>query len=224
MILKKCKCEKSPSPWELVKVKKPKNEVIRVGDYVEILNPETFIRAGYPLTTQDILDNHITPEQRKLLNELIISAGFNTVKSYFLTGKEKDVSELEMSFARLLLRAKGWGGRERTIHTKLEPELLNKVGRVVSKKYVKTGTYVSGGAHGWSSYGEDYDYEPPYLKDERTVCIYELSIWAEYGIFNDYKSFSQDNVVKITQEDYDEIISKTPPLKFEDLWKTTDNF
>lgn len=85
MALKKCKCETSPSPWELVKVKKSKNEVIRIGDYVEIIKPEIFIRVGYNLTTQDILDNHITTEQRQLLNALIVSTGFNTdTKGYFL--------------------------------------------------------------------------------------------------------------------------------------------
>jgi len=213
MALKKCKCETSPSPWELVKVKKSKNEVIRIGDYVEIIKPEIFIRVGYNLTTQDILDNHITTEQRQLLNALIVSTGFNTdTKGYFLEGKSKDISELEKTFARLILRAKGWGGRERKVHTKLDPNLLNTVGKVISKKYVKTGLYNHATSH--QGYFDDYaEYEPAYLENEKTVIIYEIAVnnntyWAEYI------EFPESSVVKISNEDYNEIIEKTPTPSF----------
>lgn len=214
MALKKCKCEKSPSPWELVKQKKNKNDVIRVGDYVEILKPETFVRCGYNLTTDEILEHHITPEQHKLLDALLLSVGYSDKSSIFLNKKEdRNYNDLEKAFARIVLRSKLWGGRERKVHTKFEPEFLNAVGKVISKRYVKTGLYHSGGPVGYSYYGEDYDYEPPYLENENTIIIYDIQV----GSYFNFKEFPEYSIVKITKEDYNEIIDKNSILRFDTL-------
>ena len=54
-----------------------RKNVIRVGDKVKIINPEIFIRVGYPLTTEMIKESHITEEQKALLDKLMTTVGMS---------------------------------------------------------------------------------------------------------------------------------------------------
>lgn len=85
-----------------------------------------------------------------------------------------------------ILKKNGFGGKERSIHTKNRPELKDKILRVLDKKVVKTGIY----NYGWG-YGDDYD--PPYLGNEKSHII--LSICITDGFFEEFR-IEEKNVEK----------------------------
>ena len=188
--------------------------IIRIGDKVEIIKPDTFIRCGYPMTTQDIIEKHITEEQKNLMSQLMGSMGY--AKNYMSLNGDSNFDNLQYVVARLILKAKGWGGRERTVHTKNEPEFLNCIGIVNSKKYVKTGKYHDSSCYqGWE---DDYpEYEPAYLENEKTVIIYNINI-SYKGILGHYREFPQASIAKLSDEDYYEILNKTTPPKSVNGW------
>jgi hypothetical protein len=175
-----------------------RKNVIRIGDKVKIINPEIFQRVGYPMTTQIIKESHITDEQRRLLDKLMETTGNHKYELY------KDVinpeyDKLEHVFSTIVLKSMGFGGDERNVHTETKPEYKDKIGTVISKRYVKVGTYNS--ATNYQGYFDDYpEYEPAYLKNEKTVIIYNVSIGERDTIFNDYVEFPQSSVEKMPIE------------------------
>ena len=189
--------------------------VIRVGDKVEIIKPEVYLRTGYPLSTQDIIEKHITQEERELLDKLAATVGYKRFNSdMFGLGSDAEYDKLEYAFARAKLRSMLWGGRERTVHIKEEPDFLNCIGIVHSKKYVKTGTYCDSGSH--QGYYDEYpEYEPAYLKNEKTVIIYNVTIHYQ-GMLSHDREFPQTSIAKISDEDYNEILNKTDKYKLFD--------
>ena len=172
-----------------------RKNVIRVGDKVKIINPEIFIRVGYPLTTEMIKESHITEEQRQLMDKLLATTGNH---KYILYGDNinPEYDKLEHVFSTIVLKSKGFGGNERSVHTETKPEYKDRIGTVISKRYVKVGTYNSATSH--QGYYDDYpEYEPAYLENEKTVIIYNVSIGERDTIFNDYIEFPQSSVEKI---------------------------
>jgi hypothetical protein len=175
-----------------------RKNVIRIGDKVKIINPEIFQRVGYPMTTQIIKESHITDEQRRLLDKLMETTGNHKYELY------KDVinpeyDKLEHVFSTIVLKSMGFGGDERNVHTETKPEYKDKIGTVISKRYVKVGTYNR--ATSYQGYFDDYpEYEPAYLSNEKTIVIYNVSIGIDYTIFNDYVEFPQSSVEKMPIE------------------------
>jgi hypothetical protein len=174
-----------------------RKNVIRVGDKVKIINPEVFVRPGYPLTTDMIKESHITDEQKQLMRGLLRTVGLNYNFSSGCYDREYD--KLEHVFSTIVLKSKGFGGNERSVHTETKPEYKDRIGTVISKRYVKVGTYNS--ATSYQGYFDDYpEYEPAYLKNEKTVIIYNVSIGERDTIFNDYVEFPQSSVEKMPIE------------------------
>jgi hypothetical protein len=172
-----------------------RKNVIRVGDKVKIINPEVFVRTGYPLTTDMIKESHITNEQKQLLDKLMETTG-NRKYTLYTDNINTEYDRLEHVFSTILLKSKGFGGNERKVHTETKPEYKDKIGAVISKRYVKVGTYNS--ATSSKGYFDDYiEYEPAYLKNEKTVIIYNVSIGERDTIFSDYVEFPQSSVEKV---------------------------
>ena len=178
-----------------------KQSIIRVGDMVKITSPHTFLRCGYPLTTDMIIESHITPDQKELMVKLLRTAGYTASPLFDSSTYEYD--KLERTFATILLKAKGWGGRERKVYTNYVQKHLDKIGTVHSKQYVKTGTYVDSSSS--QGYYDAYpEYEPAYLKDEKTVIIYEVSINDYNGeFFREYVKFPHSALQKINPIKFD---------------------
>ena len=51
-------------------MRKKKEQVIRIGDRIKVINPEIFMRCGYPLTIQDGI-KMLSPEEIKCINQLV---------------------------------------------------------------------------------------------------------------------------------------------------------
>lgn len=173
-----------------------RKNVIRVGDRVKIIDPLQFVRVGYPLTVENVIENHITQDHRYLLQQLINSTGYKTDR----LSTDPEYSRLETALARLILKTKKFGGPERKVHTKYVAEYAGKEATVRSKRYVKTGTYQSGSS--FQGYYDDYpEYEPPYLKNEKTVVIYELDIDSD--VWHCSVEFPHGTIEKIHEKSYD---------------------
>lgn len=145
-------------------------ERIRKGDRVRVVNPEFFVRCGYP----KCLDGESKVVLEKfggVINGMIwedASASVRLRDGHLLTKVCR-----ELAYARL--KASGFGGQERTIHTKRIDDLAGREFVVCGVKFCKTGTYVHGGSCG--EYGEEYD--PPYLDGEKTHKILSLAYPAK---------------------------------------------
>jgi len=79
----------------------------------------------------------------------------------------------ELAYCRL--QGKKFGGNERKIFVENKEELKGKRAKVVGIKIVKTGNRISG-SNGYDFYNGDYDYDPPYLADQKTHKILRLDI------------------------------------------------
>jgi hypothetical protein len=109
-----------------------RKNVIRVGDKVKIINPEVFVRTGYPLTTDMIKESHITNEQKQLLDKLMETTG-NRKYTLYTDNINTEYDRLEHVFSTILLKSKGFGGNERKVHTETKPEYKDKIGAVISQ-------------------------------------------------------------------------------------------
>jgi hypothetical protein len=159
-----------------------RKDVIRRHDRVRILNPQIFLRCGYPLTKKMIKDT-ITKEQMDSIHEMFRKFNINTqvpedVKSCLLFDytkfDDKAYQAVLNVMAGVLLRKQGWGGRERCIYTEHKPVFFNATGTVYEKRVVKTGVHHSGGCS-YDYYSGGYDFDPPFLGNEETHVILEIS-------------------------------------------------
>lgn len=150
-----------------VKKRTKSSEIIRVGDQVEIVNPEFFVRCGYPLTVQDELNE--------------VHETYNKRISQFLTDLEFYDSDperfrlhhaIDTALALVSLRRKNHGGSNRSIFTETKPDAKNLVAFVRKVRWVKTGIRVPG--HRYQGYEGDSEYDPPYLSHETTHKILTL--------------------------------------------------
>ena len=159
-------------------------EVIRVGDRVKIINPEVFLRCGYPLSVETE-----TEEIKKLFGVTIEDLVYSCTSDHFMQRNEKGLYENNLAIpitpntvqlgafnkiAKALgyvrVKAKKFGGNERKIFTEIHDELKGKEGRVEKTKFVRTGVYVRG-----SGYSDDY--ERPYLSEEKLHKILTLALF-----------------------------------------------
>lgn len=146
-----------------------KKHVIREGDWVRIVNPEMFVRCGYPLSIEDCkaeLDDTLTPQIRAILIDQI---GYDGDMS-------RAIEDILGRFAYYDLKAKRFGGRERTIHTEYNESLKGEMVQVHGKKVCYTGTYVLG-SRNWE------DCDPPYLDHPKAHIILSVST----GYFDTYR-------------------------------------
>ena len=175
-----------------------RKNVIRINDRVRILNPQIFVRCGYPLTVQIVKDTIITQKQKDAIWTMLEAFNIPNIPdrvqdNYFVFTKadNKTYEKILHDMAWVVLGQKGWGGKDRKIYAEYKPELLDREFQVISKRVVKTGTHISG--HSYRDYFSSYDeYDPPYLMNEKTHIILKLSS----DTFTD-KEIEQCCVVKI---------------------------
>jgi hypothetical protein len=159
-----------------------RKDIIREYDRVKIVNPQIFVRSGYPLTIQMVKDTVITKEQKDAIWTMLKSFNVRKVPGDILPGVyemkdlwDKDYSKVMDVMARIVLRQQGWGGSERKIYTEEIPGLLNATGEVWNKRVVKTGIYCAGCTY--KKYWDEYDeYDPPGLADEKTHVILKVYV------------------------------------------------
>ena len=187
-----------------------RKDVIRQYDRVKIINPQVFLRCGYPLTKQIIKDTVITDEQKDLIKEMFKIFG---VHSYQLSDifMNLDVNHSRYYekvldvMAEVVLGPKQGGGPDRSIYTENRPDLLNISGQVISKKIVKTGRYTSG--HSSCNYYGGYDdYDPPYLENETSHVILKVCVGNPSFIFGEEIEIEKCNVEKIVESRLQEAI------------------
>lgn len=151
----------------------PKRTVFHVDDLVTVREPLVVVRVGYPLTKEDAMkaaEELYADKIHPFLKEL----GLLTDSAEF--GMDYDprlYHDILNALASHWIRAKGFGGKERKIYTELNERLRDTKGwRVISKRYVKTGIYCSGGYSG--GYDGEPDYDPSYLSNEQTHALLTL--------------------------------------------------
>jgi len=117
-----------------------KKQVFHIGDIVKIVNPEIFIRVGYPLSLEDVreeldkYDSHITA----LMNI--------TDMPWYNSGAEYKIREgIKKALGFGILARRNFGGNERKIYTQkydffVTEEDIVKEMVVIGKKIVRTGT------------------------------------------------------------------------------------
>jgi hypothetical protein len=125
-----------------------RNTVYRVGDRVQVVDPQIVLRVGYPLGLADgrayVVANHF-----KEAVELCRAVGGNVYRAYdlgFAYGERDPLSGCTPEFLRLIdslayayVAGKGFGGADRSVHTKLHPELAGVTGVVAARKVAYSG-------------------------------------------------------------------------------------
>ena len=182
-----------------VKVKTRK-QVIRVGDLVQIVKPEMFIRCGYPLTVREVKASFYEKGEPKeddryqKIMDLFKSAGVRFNSDMFSTSshalRKKSINKIIDALAYEIVRAKGFGGDERKLYTKDVPALAGNVYRVCHKKVCVTGTYFPAVMNEDYWAGQD-DYEPAGLSDTKTHVILYLDYVSE-GDMAKIKNISEE--------------------------------
>lgn len=141
----------------------------RIGDNVRIVVPKIFVRCGYPLSFDDVLER-TEAEFGERIRTFCRELGFDTYVGSYANSSSVSIN-VTREIARAVMQRDGYGGRERTIHTADRPDLAGIEGTVCRQFFCKTGTYVPG-SRSWS----DGDHEPPYLEDEKTHRILVLDL------------------------------------------------
>jgi len=181
-------------------------KIIRVGDTVKIINPELFVRCGYPLSRNDCV-GMIKKQYESDIIDLIhcVYQGIDFIKrdadgkfpdsSFVLkndvfSDKFRDNACLSSVHREIIdrlayakLNSLKFGGNERKILTEKKEEFRNKVAKVVGIRFVKTGIYDAGYQIA------DDDWCQSGLSDEKTHKILELTAlgenrynkWTVYG-------------------------------------------
>jgi hypothetical protein len=170
------------------------------GDWVRIDNPEMFVRCGYPFSKED-MRKEIEREHLIDIEDFIDRIGWGKPeKEMSLSRKFNPNQGLDRSTRKIIdilayerLKAKGFGGRERQIHTEYAPDMKGKIFKILDTKCCMTGKYFapSGGYDPWSG---GYDYEPGGLLNQKChrilrldeeaygqPCVHFFSKFNEYG-------------------------------------------
>jgi len=160
-----------------------RKHVYKVGDIVRITNPLFVVRVGYPWNKQYVIENIITPEQRKVLDTMLEAFELQAPEGYAQLDVPSGIVEkirenIVDELAYGLLHKHRYGGRIRQIHTEVKEKWKDKPARVIGKRVVKTGEYIPGHG-GYDYYSGGYDYDPPYLGNEKTHVLLKLDIFSD---------------------------------------------
>ena len=165
-----------------------KKQSFRKGDKVKIINPQIFVRCGYPETIESAgekMEEWFKEKYGKSLESHLLEffpfLSDPLISEYKIILKESsfDFDKIKESFYRAYLKNElNFGGRERMVYTKHEPQLEGKICKIISKKPMikKSGIYV----HSSGGCGPDDDYEPAYLGNVKTHVFYEIAPIGEY--------------------------------------------
>lgn len=154
---------------------KRSKDIIRVNDIVQIKTPELFVRCGYPMSKQDAVD-HIKANHINDINELfykITKKDPECRKSYMFSNEYRCFDNIVDNLAFQYLIANDFGGEKRQIHTEFHKKYLYAVGKVTKIKKCVTGRYIKAN-HGYDYYYGGWEYEPPYLQNQKhhkILCV-----------------------------------------------------
>ena len=152
---------------------------VKIGDWVRINNPQMFVRCGYPLSfedvLQDIIKNHLNEIKDFIEKTVLSSKNYNPNRKEEL--RKSSIRKIANTLAYEKLRAEKFGGNKRTIHVKVDESMRDKIYQVKSTRCVMTGNYIP--CSGWNYNGCD-EYEHPYLGDQKCHRILTLGD-APYG-------------------------------------------
>lgn len=158
----------------------------KAGTKVKIINPEFFVRCGYPETVESarekfekyFLEKH-GKSVRYVLHDLFDHNDTDVLKfigTFFNEWEEeKIINIMTRAYNREVL---GFGGCERRVYTERKPEYEGEIMYIQNYEHPlikKSGDYVHGHS-GYSCDGE-YDYEPAYLENVKTHVFYPV----DYG-------------------------------------------
>jgi hypothetical protein len=204
-----------------------KRNIIRKNDHVTIVNPEIVVRWGYPLCKQIVKDTLISQKQKEALYALLRAfdlprppnQGKELTGDLFggwldgLIASTPDTTAHDKILDVLsyeVLKKKMFGGKERKLYTEHRESLREARGEVVDKKVVQSGTYKPGGSYVSGYYGDEYDYEPPYLAIAKAHVLCKVYVHWNEGIcpnVNNEGGIWIENVNLKKVEDY----RPTPP-------------
>ena len=129
-----------------------KDSVIRAGDLVRVINPIRVVRVGYPRTVKDYL-----PEIQARYKAELDTVFRSYRKSGYRASRIRE--RLELDLAYLEAKGDGFGGRQRSLHTREELSLRGQDLRVEAVRTVVTGTYYPATSCPDRYYGGE-DHEP----------------------------------------------------------------
>lgn len=141
---------------------------IKVGDLVRIVNPQIFVRCGYPLCLKDVMESI---DQNIAIDLIKKVTGIPDQQPLNITPKvERAIRDINKGLAYALMLSKGFGGSERRIYTREEPSYLNAIVKVESKRRVVTGDRYGGCGPGY--YGDEA--EGPALENQEHHTLIEF--------------------------------------------------
>jgi hypothetical protein len=131
--------------------------IIRIDDRIKIINPQVFVRCGYPLCKQNLIPE-LNKAYGKIVQNLIDSVKMgDTMMESDKDGKypNKQYCQIEQpvnshylvimnELASIRLIEKNFGGKDRKIYTETVESLRNAECSVWGVRFVKTGIYVLG--------------------------------------------------------------------------------
>ena len=161
---------------------KKNDNIIRTGDTVEIVEPHIFVRCGYPKTVEDSICE-VEKEHGDIIKKLVQELGLSIFPPFHPYGKEQFFSdvyeEVRRAVAYAKLKAERFGGSRRSVHTEYKENEKGKKYLVCGIRFVRSGTYEPGG---WSGGMDGYEYEPPYLYDQKTHKILRVGYFPDMEI------------------------------------------
>lgn len=177
------------SPGQALYRSKPRKKdrwpnCIRPGDIVKVIDPRFVTRVGYPLCADDLM-----VEAEKTLVEKGIVPPFSKSVWGQSPDRRRDEWNVIRKYAVLLLRKKGWGGDDRSLFFLEKPEYKDLEVVVDHKRIAKTGKRFAPHVYrssGWD--GDDYDYEPGGLGDEKTHILLSVCYNGSFRAVQDYLS------------------------------------
>ena len=162
-----------------------------IGDYVRVVTPKQFVRCGYPLSIRDImirdcreieadfervfaaLENRTLPEPLPESTQEKLDWIFDFKSTVHSSTSATVHGMLCSAIAAYRLEKENFGGNVRSIVEIDGVFEQGQIWKVVSKKFVKTGTRFSGHVY-QDSWTRESDYEPGGLDDEKTHCVYTV--------------------------------------------------
>ncbi len=179
------------------------SNIVRRYDYVKIINPNIFVRCGYPLTKR-IMKEKMTPEQLEAVVTMLKTFGIHDRPEIMFDLKKPRSASVYDKVIDILAEAQlfgqGFGGGERQIYTEHRTELKGQTFQVIGKRMVKTGTYHPSSCT--QGYYDMYpEYEPAYLDGCKTHVILELNACEDITVYRNLE-IEKCNVELVSKGQY----------------------
>ena len=150
--------------------------IIRAGDTVRIDNPLFVLRVGYPKCIESETEEVLAKMGEQLDSVLQLADLSPDCVNIYLASRGEVYQQAKRKIAREIaysrLRLHGFGGCNRTVHTRELPGFKGLECCVGHVRYAKTGVYYAPSVSQDYEYG--YDYEPGGLDNQQTHKLLTL--------------------------------------------------